>query len=357
MEKRTLGRTGLEITAVAFGAARLSEHLDAAVDTVKSALDLGINFIDTARSYGDSQEKVGHGIKGRNREDFYIATKTQPVDSDMAQKDIEASLSILGLDNVDLFYVHGCNDPERFHNTMRPGGVLEGCQKARDRGLTRYVGISFDHFQPMPLDRMRTLIETDEFDVIQVPFNLVRTERVDEEIIPLAKEKNIGVFVNYPTYNGHLTQEWGVLKEILGPYADTPGQAALLYILSHDGVSAVLSGMSTPQMAEENVAVGHIIEKLSSAERRDIVEKVEALGLGPCRSCALCHPYSNGIPVQKIMFGYDCHTRFGYEWAKEEYESYREQVESCEDLKACDEVCPYSFDVLKMLKDVYANRQ
>jgi aryl-alcohol dehydrogenase-like predicted oxidoreductase len=353
MEQRILGRTGLSVTAVALGGARLGEAPGQEIETVRRALDLGVNFIDTARAYGDSEEFIGKAIAGMPKT-FTIATKSLPVSRDQTLRDLETSLLNLGLEKVDLFYVHSCETEERIEATLKPGGVLDGCRDAQKRGLTDFIGVSFNHLTSVSLlERIVRLIRTDEFDVIQVPFNLVRTELVDGDVIPLAIARNLGVVVNFPTVEGLLAREWGVFRPIFGRHARTPGQAALLYLLAHEGVHTVLSGMSTPQVASENVEAGEVVTQLSCEERRRMIDDVAALGLGPCRSCGLCHPYSRGIPVARIMLFHDMAERFGITGAKEQYTSYRESVLACDDLSEADRVCPQQFNILKMLREVY----
>ncbi|MBI4531087.1 MAG: aldo/keto reductase [Candidatus Latescibacteria bacterium] len=353
MEQRILGRTGLSVTAVALGGARLGEVPGQEIETVRRALDLGVNFIDTARAYGNSEEFIGKAIAGIPKT-FAIATKSLPVSRDQTLRDLETSLLNLGLEKVDLLYVHSCETEERVEATLKPGGVLDACRDAQKQGLTDFIGVSFNHLISVGLlERIARLIKTDEFDVIQVPLNLVRTELVDSEVIPLAISRNLGVVVNYPTVDGLLAKEWGVFRPIFERYARTPGQAALLYLLAHEGVHTVLSGMSTPQVASENVEAGEGIARLSHEERRRVIDDVAALGLGPCRSCGICHPYTHGIPVARIMMFYDMAERFGIAGAKEQYRAYRESVLACDDLSEADRVCPQRFDVLKMLREVH----
>jgi predicted aldo/keto reductase-like oxidoreductase len=285
---------------------------------------------------------------------FAIATKSLPVCRDQTLRDLETSLSNLGLGKVDLFYVHSCDTEDRVELTLEPGGALEGCREAQRQGLTDFVGISFNHLTSTDLpERITRMITTDEFDVIQIPFSLARVELVDREVLPLAASRNLGVVVNFPTVEGLLALEWGVFRPIFGKYTRTPGQASLLYILAHPGVSCVLSGMSSVAIAEENIEVGEVIAHLSVEKRQRLIDEVEALGLGPCRSCGKCLPYAKGIPVVQVMLFHDLATRFGITKAKERYEGCREQVMACDDLSEADRVCPQGFDVLKKLREVY----
>ncbi|MBI4553241.1 MAG: aldo/keto reductase [Candidatus Latescibacteria bacterium] len=358
MERRRLGRTGLQVSAIGFGGARLDEHPDLAMATVHRALDRGINFIDTARAYGGSEEHLGNALRGRRAQSI-LATKALIEDPDTTLQSLETSLPLLGTDAVDLFYAHACDNEERFAWTMRPGGALASLEQARARGLTRFIGISFNHFLPFQdgrsgVDRMKALIETDTFDVIQVPFSLIRIERVEQEVLPMAAARDIGVVINFPTADGLLTREWGVFRPMFEPYVATPCQAALLYLLLYPEVTCVLSGMSTPDIADENCAVGSIVASIPVPVRADLLRQVDALGLGPCRSCGRCAPYTHGIPVPQIMTYHDAERRFGIQAARQRYESYRDQVMACSSFEGADAVCPEGFDVLAEVKRAYA---
>lgn len=357
MEIRRLGRTGLQVSAIGFGGARLDEHPDQAAATVHRALELGVNFIDTARAYGTSEEHLGKALQGRWSE-YILATKALIEDPDTTLRNLDTSLSLLGADHVDLLYAHACDNEERFAYTMRPRGALESLKQARGRGLTRFIGISFNHFLPFQngrsgVDRMKALIETEEFDVIQVPFSLIRIERVEQEVLPMAAEHDLGVVVNFPTADGLLTREWGVFRPIFEPYVTTPCQAALLYLLLYREVTCVLSGMSTPEIAHENCAVGTAVASIPEAMRAALIRRVDAFGLGPCRSCGRCAPYTHGIPVPQIMIYHDAERRFGIQGARPKYESCRDGVMACESFEGADAVCPAGLNVLAAVKDVY----
>ena len=199
---------------------------------------------------------------------------------------------------------------------------------------------------------MKALIQTDAFDVIQVPMSLIQVESIEAEILPLAAERDIGVVVNFPTANGLLAQEWGVFKSIFASHVTTPYQASLLGLLLHSEVTTVLSGMSLPKFADENCEVGDIIEKLSNEERALLRQQVEDLGVGPCQSCARCAPYSQGIPVAQILTYHDAEHRFGIKSARQQYQGYRDQILTAHSFEGADEVCPEGFDVLSELKKV-----
>lgn len=357
METRRLGRTGLRVSAVGFGAARLDEHPEQAAATVHRALEHGVNFIDTARAYGDSEKHLGAALRGR-RADLILATKALIETPDTTRQSLETSLSLLDADSVDLLYAHACDTEGRFQATLRSGGALASLEQARSEGLTRFIGISFNHFLPYEngrsgVDRMIALIETGVFDVIQIPMSLIRIERVEDDVLPMAAERDMGVVVNFPTADGLLTRNVGAFQPIFDGYVSTPCQAALYALLLHREVSSVLSGMSTPAIADENCAVGRFIAATPKLKRAELRRRVAALGIGPCRSCGRCAPYTGGIPVPQIMTYHDAERRFGLPYARKRYEGYRDQVMACAAFEGADAVCPEGFDVLAEVRRCY----
>ena len=197
---------------------------------------------------------------------------------------------------------------------------------------------------------MRSLIETDAFDVIQVPMSLIRIERIEEEVLGTAADHDMGVVVNFPTVNGILARDIGVFADIFGKYIETPCQGALMGPLLHPAATSVLSGMSTPEIADENCAVGKRLSNISGDELDSLWKAIDELGIGPCRSCGRCAPWTGGISVPQIMTYHDAWSRFRIEAAKENLEDYRQQVAGASSFEGADGVCPEGFDVLKEVK-------
>ena len=326
MEKRILGRTGMEVSAIGWGGPALSGDKSKLEEIWDAAYRSGLNFLDTAPSYGNSEELIGEQLSHR-RDEFLIATKSHPVDADNSLRELESSLKRLKVDYVDLFYTpHGCSTEQQLEDTMKKGGVLEGCVRAKELGLTKHTGFSFDFFQELDIRRLRELIDTDAFDVVQFPHSLVRTEPVEEEIIPYAREKKMGTVANFPTVSGITAREWGVFHSIFKGYVDTPGQATLLYIIAHPGVDMVLSRFSSPTRAVENCYAGRVIERLSEQQRQKILDDVAAFGPGPFRQREECPDSPLGSEFRTGMIFYDMYTRFGYGGARSRAEALAKRL-------------------------------
>jgi uncharacterized protein len=140
MHYRPLGKTGLDVSVIGLGGVQLSSSsTDYAVSVVQRALDLGVNYVDTARAYGDSEIKVGLALKGQ-RQRAYVSTQTEAKTRAAAWRDIEQSLQRLQVDYVDNMHLHALSDAADVGERTGPGGALDALIEARRQGLVRHIG-------------------------------------------------------------------------------------------------------------------------------------------------------------------------------------------------------------------------
>jgi uncharacterized protein len=192
MPMRTLGRTGLKVSALGFGSGPLGHSFqpqDVFDRIVGEALDLGVNYIDTATNYDVSEERLGPIVK-RNRKRIVLATKTRGRNKAEALKTLEDSLRLLQTDYVDVAHLHNIpyQDTTRLMDENSP---LRGLQEAKKRGWIRYTGITAHYRVP----RVPTALETGEFDVIMVPLNYVDQHiyAFNARVLPLARRHRMGI--------------------------------------------------------------------------------------------------------------------------------------------------------------------
>ncbi len=167
--KKPFGRTGHESTRIIFGGAALWTVTQAEADaTLDLLLEHGINHIDTAASYGESERRIGPWMK-RYRDQFFLATKTEERTRLGARDSLHQSLDLLQTDRVDLFQIHNLADPNEWEIALGPGGALEAFVEARDQGLVRFIGIT-GHGTNIARLHSRAL-ERFEFDSVLFPYN------------------------------------------------------------------------------------------------------------------------------------------------------------------------------------------
>ena len=198
IERRPFGRTGHLSTVTLFGAAALAR---ASQDEADRALDVllrfGVNHIDTAARYGDSELRIGPWM-ARHRKDFFLATKTGSRSAREARDDIHRSLERLRVDHVDLIQMHSLGHPDDWDQAMGPGGALEALIEARDQKLVRFIGVT-GHGWSIPAMHRRSLARFD-FDSVLLPYNVFfaqneRYRQAFDEVLTIARERNVAVQV------------------------------------------------------------------------------------------------------------------------------------------------------------------
>jgi len=284
MEKRKFGRTDLEVSVLGFGGAEIGQNVTQqdVKALLDSALDAGLNVIDTAAAYNRSEELIGAAV-GKRRKDFYLLTKCGALDGftrfDWSKKGvletIETSLRALKTDYLDIAQLHSCSAEE-----LRRGDAIEGLQRAREKGYTRYIGYSGDN------EDAGYAIELEVFDSLQTSVSIADQTPIDTNI-KFAAEKGLGVIAKRPIANAvwrhkekpadsYHHEYWDRIQklkfEFLGKSLEEATATALKFTLSVAGVSTMIVGTTKPNRWQENakyVAEG----KLSGEEYEAIRER------------------------------------------------------------------------------------
>ncbi len=197
MQKMILGRTGLEISRTGFGALPIQRvTFEEAAALLNRAVDGGICYIDTARAYTDSEEKIGRALSGR-RSEFYIATKTHAKTGANLNADLETSLKLLNTDVIDVYQFH---NPPFVPVPGGEDGLYDAAVKAREAGKIRFIGIT-QH----SIERAEQAVESGLYDTLQYPFNHLATER-EIALVRRCQEKNVG-FVAMKALSGGLVTD------------------------------------------------------------------------------------------------------------------------------------------------------
>jgi len=196
IQRRPFGRTGHQSTATLFGAAALARaSQDDADRALQTLLRYGVNHIDTAARYGDSELRIGPWM-ARHRQDFFLATKTGSRTGKEARDDIHRSLERLRVDHVDLIQLHSLGHPDDWDVAMGPGGALEACVRAKEEKLTRFIGVTGHGWTIASMHR-RSLARFD-FDAVLLPYNFfmaqdTRYREAFEAVLAVCRERNVVV--------------------------------------------------------------------------------------------------------------------------------------------------------------------
>jgi aryl-alcohol dehydrogenase-like predicted oxidoreductase len=265
VEKRPFGKTDMRVTVLGFGGAEIGFEgvpADTVARLLNSALDAGLNVIDTAECYPASEELIGQAVAGRRR-DFYLFTKCGHPEQltvgdwrpESLLRSIERSLRRLRTDVLDLVQLHSCSEEE-----LRKGDVIAALEQARQRGHTRYIGYSGDG------GAARYAVESGRFDSLQTSVSIADQEAIDRTL-PLARQRQLGVIAKRPIANAawrHAEKPpnayhqpyWERLRKL--DYDFLRGDmrqavaTALRFTLSVPGVDTAIVGTTKPGRWREN---------------------------------------------------------------------------------------------------------
>lgn len=331
MRRRRLSRTGLEVTQIGFGGIPIDKRSRReAEETVQRAIDLGINFFDTARAYGTSEEKIG-SVLSRGRYSVHLATKTYQRDRSGALSDIDRSLKNLRVERIDLYQLHQVDDEETLRRVLAPRGALAGLKEAQRVGKIDWIGVT--GHRP---DVLCKAIETGEFDTVQAPLNIVDHYIFDTEktLLPLARRLQVGIIAMKPLAGGLLKETSRALRFVLDREADV-----------------VIPGLGSPSEVEEAVAVGSSFRPLSALEMRRLLNEAKELGREFCRQCGYCLPCPAGIEIPAIFRLEGHYDRYGAtEEARRNYRTLARSTNECTECGECESRCPYRLPIREKLK-------
>ena len=278
MNYRRLGRTNLQVSEISLGTVELGMDYGipmqgahrqpseaGAARLLNRALDLGINLIDTAPAYGESEAIIGRALKSR-RSEYILATKISSVSwedytgtelREQVEASIAESLRTLQTDIIDLLYIHNAT-PE----LIQRGEIVEIMQRAQQAGYARFIGTT-TYGEAAPL----AVLKDGRFDCVQVAYNLL-DRQLEGRVLPLAKENDVGVVIRSVLLKGALTYRYAHLPEELrelraavervnslcGAQANSLPELAYRFVLAHPAVSTALVGTSHVHELQEIVS-------------------------------------------------------------------------------------------------------
>jgi predicted aldo/keto reductase-like oxidoreductase len=265
MPVRPLGKTGHQVKLFSLGGQstlELSGTEEESVAIVNRALDLGVNYIDTAAMYGGgvSQKYIGMVMKTRRKEVF-LATKTHSRSYDGSMRLLEESLRSLQTDRIDLWQIHNVRTTDDLDAIFSRDGAIKALEKARDEKMVRYLGIT-GHYDPSVLKRA---ITDYPFDNILMALNAAdRNEHsFIETLLPTAVEKKMGIVGMKVPAGGRIFRSGGI----------TSMEPAMRYVLTLP-VSTIIVGIDDLAQLEENVRIAREFKPMSDAEMRRTEELV-----------------------------------------------------------------------------------
>jgi predicted aldo/keto reductase-like oxidoreductase len=373
MQYRTFGQLDWQPSALGFGAMRLpvldddSAQIDEpeAMRMVRYAVDHGVNYLDTAYPYheGHSEAFLGRALQDGYRERVKLATKMPCwlVETfDDFDKYLDEQLERLQTDHVDFYLLHALN--EKTWPKMRDLNVFDWAEKAISDGRFHYLGFSFHDEYEVFLDIVDGY---DGWTFCQIQYNYMdEAHQAGTRGLEYAAEKGLAVVVMEPIRGGRLSinppapilELWGTASR-----QRTSADWALQWVWNHPQVSLLLSGMSTREQVEQNIAsAGQSGPGVLSDEELDLVTRVRDMYRElcpiPCTDCKYCLPCPSGVNIPRIftiyneaiMYNEHRSARMFYGWLAEE-----ERAPACEQCGQCEALCPQGIAIAEWLEKAH----
>jgi predicted aldo/keto reductase-like oxidoreductase len=374
MKYRTINKTGEKVSLLGFGAMRLPvingdfAKVDEpeAVRMIRSAIDRGVNYVDTAYVYhnGKSEVAVGKALKDGYREKVLIADKL-PIWMVKSEDDIDklfdTQLQRLDVDCIDMYLVHSLSADSWKHTKKL--NTMTHLEKIRAEGKIRYIGFSFhDDF-----DTFKEVIESYPWDFCQIQLNYMDADfQAGVKGLKLAASLGIPVVIMEPLKGGKLTD---VLPQSIknywaqAPVQRTPAEWALRWVADFPEVLTILSGMTTMEQVDENIRILGEAESNSLTEReqeiiRNVADEYNKLIPYSCTACKYCMPCPVKINIPNIIERYnDWHVYEGNEKIKLDFNTWvpiKGRPSVCKSCRSCEEHCPQHLPVSEIMEKAKA---
>ena len=331
MKSVRLGKTNLLVSRVGIGGIAIQRPpLEQAIKVIQRALDLGINFIDTAIGYGESEARIGKAIFGR-REQVFIATKGGG-DKAGTTRCIENSLKRCNTDYIDLWQFHGINTFDYYEKILEAGGGLDGAQEALRSGKIRHIGFS-SHSLEVALKAMAS----GYFETVQFPLNFISDEALNE-LVPLAREHDLGFIAMKPFAGGNIRAAGLAIK----------------YLMQFDSVVPD-PGVEKVEEIEEIVAiVNQEAWDLTTQDRQQMDAIRAELGKRFCHQCGYCLPCPQEVNIPMVMITRGMWKLWPQDLFRDPEWWFSQAVETgrnCIECGECEAKCPYQLTICEMIAE------
>lgn len=369
MQYTEFGRTGIQVSRLGFGCMRFpSREVDGkkvfdeeeSIRMMHRAMELGVNYFDTAPGYCEKQSEiiVGKALKGR-RDKVYLSTKypSEEASGDDLERKLETSLKKLDTDYIDFYHMWGISLKTFVERLNTPDGPMARARKLRDAGVIRHISFSF-HDAP---ENMIEIIRRGEgvFASVLCQYNLL--DRANEDAIAYAHEQGLGVTIMGPVGGGRLGAPSKVIQDLLPGKVQSSAEMALRFVMNNRNVNIALSGMSSMDMVEENAAVASNMEPLTQEEEARIAASLEEnrrLADLYCTGCNYCMPCPKGINIPEIFKMMNYHRVYGLtKFARDNYARIGKEpwlnfqnAAACVQCGACEKKCPQHLHIREQLR-------
>jgi len=371
MRYRRFGKTGLSLSIFSLGTMRYLASPDNAQQIAEKAIQLGINHLETARGYGNSEQYLGkalHTILDNSskknfqvhREDLIITTKIPPtLNADEMAIAIDESLERLSLDYIDCLALHGLNTQEHLDAVRDPQGCMAAVRQAIAQGKVRHVGFSTH----APLEIILGAIATQQFEFVNLHYTLLFQR--NQAAIELADQHDMGIFIISPADKGGLLYTPpDTLRQLCDPL--TPLALNYRFLLGDRRITTLSVGPAVPEELDEPLQLADQDHPLTPEElsllRQLEQHQAQALGSDRCSQCYECLPCPEAINIpealrlRNLTVAYDMSAYGEYRYGMFENAGHwfpGRKGDRCTDCGDCLPRCPEQLDIPTLLRDTH----
>jgi aryl-alcohol dehydrogenase-like predicted oxidoreductase len=270
MPMATLGKSGLRVSRLTLGGYHAAVNgIDSAVEIIHRAMDLGVNFFDSANLYhnGRSDEAYGKALDGGRRQKVLLMSKAHLRTRDAAMRQLEETLTRMKTDYLDLWQCHQVSTPDEVDQILAPNGALEAFVKAKEQGKVRHIGFTGHHD---PAVHLRLLDAYNGWETVQHPVNLIDPHYLSfiENVLPKVRARKLGRIAMKSNAIG------GITKNKIATI-----QECLRFAWSQD-IDTLVSGVETVEQLEQNVLACKTFKKMSASEMKELLARTAKGPLG-----------------------------------------------------------------------------
>ena len=379
MQYVDFGKTGAKVSRLGMGCMRLPSYEkdgktiydeEKSIALVHRAIELGVNYFDTAPYYCDKMSELflGKALKGGRREKIFLSTKN-PVENDSGddyEKRLENSLKKLDTPYIDFYHFWGISLEAFLTKVKAKDGPFDRAKKMKAQGLIKHISFSFHDGKAGDKegDNLKEILKISEgvLETLLCQYNLM--DRNKEPGIALAHEMGLGTVVMGPVGGGRLGAPSKVIQDMLPGKVQSSAEMALRFVLANRNVHIALSGVSNIEQLEENAKVAGNTTPLGASELKQIetmMKENERLAGLFCTGCKYCMPCPKGINIPDIFTMMNYHRVYKItDYAKQSYAEIGktpwkkyENAAACSECGACESKCPQSLPIREQLKETH----
>ena len=369
MQNRTFKKLDREVSLLGMGAMRLPETEDGqinepeAIDIIRSAIDAGINYVDTAFGYhnGKSEGLVGKALRDGYREKVLLADK-MPIwlakDEEHMKEMFQTQLERLDTDYIDMYLVHSVNKPN--WKRIKKLNLMPFLEEMKAAGKIKHIGFSFHDSYEL----FEEVLDSYPWEFCQIQLNYMDKDiQAGVKGLKLAAEKGLSVIIMEPLKGGKLTTGIPPTVQELwnnAPVKRTPAEWGFKWLANMPEVTLILSGMSSREQLQQNIATVSAADlNVLSDEERELIDKVSdeynRLIKYSCTGCEYCLPCPQKLKIPDLIdtlnewniYGQNPATKMEYiEWVPE-----GRHASDCISCKACEKKCPQGLPIAQIMKD------